>query len=481
MNFKNGTPDKLIDEQVYKTESQSLSAFFRKKGEILQELIGDSFSTLYPQEKIAARLNISVDQLRQKLYGKKPLTRDWLIAICAAYGLDDCDTSDALSISNMPTLDDVSNRETFIVRFLRDHKNIPASVNEFNVALESAGLPGLDISYRKRKTKADGNALVRLPYKELRPRAVRTYGYEGDPYNSLATEYLPNMRCVSASLLEGPDKRKYLLEAFSDGKYKISTEDEPLPDVLDVIEPSHIFYPFFTELSIMVGKQKQKLDDVLNDTKNYRYRFSANVKNDRIHIFYEEFNYSMPERNEYYLMEYVDGHFELSIAYKSMFMQEYLSEEEYAIHYNTTERIPRLTYTSIEEIDEKFQDSKSTFYPSLANARKRTFTRLQKVVSDKLQEIKDRKIFIQNFNYIWDNPAEVLQYYKIEDAFECKYDDEYGEIYSTKESAFFSDETDSPIEITFKDVQTGFELGLASIQEICRIKRKYGTIESILS
>lgn len=93
MNFKNGTPDKLIDEQVYKTESQSLSAFFRKKGEILQELIGDSFSTLYPQEKIAARLNISVDQLRQKLYGKKPLTRDWLIAICATYGLDDCDTS----------------------------------------------------------------------------------------------------------------------------------------------------------------------------------------------------------------------------------------------------------------------------------------------------------------------------------------------------------------------------------------------------
>ena len=85
MNYKNSIPNKLIDEQLYKKESPSLSAFFREKGVVLQENIGEGFSTLYPQEKIAARLNISVDQLRQKLYGKKPLTRDWLIAICAAY------------------------------------------------------------------------------------------------------------------------------------------------------------------------------------------------------------------------------------------------------------------------------------------------------------------------------------------------------------------------------------------------------------
>ena len=111
MNKKNASPGILINEKVISEQTQTLSSFFRKKSEELQDKIGEGFKTLYPQEKIAEKLNISVDQLRQKLYGKKPLTRDWLIAICAAYGLDDYDTSEALRICNMPTLDDVSKRE----------------------------------------------------------------------------------------------------------------------------------------------------------------------------------------------------------------------------------------------------------------------------------------------------------------------------------------------------------------------------------
>ena len=38
----------------------------------------------------------------------------------------------------------------------------------------------------------------------------------------------------------------------------------------------------------------------------------------------------MPERNEYYLMEYLNGKYVLSVAHDSMFMEEYLSKDKYS-------------------------------------------------------------------------------------------------------------------------------------------------------
>ena len=72
MSGKSSAPGKLISETVISERTQTLSSFFREKSEELQDKIGEGFKTLYPQEKIAEKLNISVDQLRQKLYGKKP-------------------------------------------------------------------------------------------------------------------------------------------------------------------------------------------------------------------------------------------------------------------------------------------------------------------------------------------------------------------------------------------------------------------------
>ena len=479
MNKKNTSPDKLINERIISEQTQTLSSFFRKKSETLQENIGEGFKTLYPQKEIAKKLNISVDQLRQKLYGKKPLTRDWLIAICAAYGLDDYDTSEALSICNMPTLDDVSKREEFIVHFLRTHKNKSVSVDEFNRALEASKLPILDISYRNGKTSKNDTPLD-TPYTEYRPKTVRTYEDEGDPYNSLATIYYPNNRCVAAAFLEDKHHKKYLLEAFSDGKYSIQQE-KTWPSFFDTLDPADQFYMYFTELAILVQKEKQRIDDIYNDSRNYRYRLSANLKNDKIHIFYEEFNYSMPERNEYLLMEYVDGHYALSVANKSMFMQEYMTSEQYYEHYHTYDPIRRITYTSLEEIDKRFEKIGRSFYPGLARLRKSAFKRLQKKVSDELDAIRTKKVFIQDASSIWDNPYDVLRYYGIEKEFECTYEPEYGEIVSAKDSATFFVDSNDQIQITIDDITRAFELGFSNIVDICQIKYKTGSIESVLS
>ena len=52
---------------------------------------------------------------------------------------------------------------------------------------------------------------------------------------------------------------------------------------------------------------------VLDDTKNYQRRISADVYKDHFHIYAETYNYFVPELSEYYLFEYVEGHQRLSV------------------------------------------------------------------------------------------------------------------------------------------------------------------------
>lgn len=468
----------LLDEREIENSTLSLSAFLREKGKELQEKADGSFHSLYPQKKLAEQLNISVDQFRQKIYGKKPLSRDWLIAICAAYGLDEPDTSEALRISNMPTLDDTSKRESFIVEYLNKHKGQSVSIDNFNFALESAGLPTLNINHRKRKQPTQLKSNSKYPYTEYRPRVVRVYGDEGDPYNSLATKYLPNMRCVAAAFVEDDTKKRTLLEAFSDGTFHITNEADILPTIYHSNKPTNPYFGIFSELAVLARKEKQRLDDVVNDTKNYQSRFGANIKNDRIHVFYEEFNYSRPERNEYFMMEYASGNYILSIANQSMFMQEYLPIEDYRSHYHTVKTISRKCYSSIEDIDKHFSQAS---YPDLLHERKRAYKRLKQIVEEKLQALLQRKIFIQNFDYIWDNPYDVLKHYGIEAEFQCSYEEEYGDIVSAQNSATIADGEGNIVTLSFDEIKLAFELGINNTADICRLKRTYGAIEYILT
>lgn len=195
----------LISEETIDSKNpknQSLSSFFREKSEILQKELNNGVYTLYPQKAIAEKLNISVKQLQQKLYGQKPLTRDWLIAICAAYGLNAGATSDALSICNMPRLDDDVEREEFIVSFLESHVLQSVSIFEFNQALKAARLPLLEISYRKNKQNALINDPILSKYKEIRPRVVTTYAILLNYSNCFSStlSIFPESPCASAPL-----------------------------------------------------------------------------------------------------------------------------------------------------------------------------------------------------------------------------------------------------------------------------------------
>ena len=105
---------------------------------------------------------------------------------------------------------------------------------------------------------------------------------------------------------------------------------------------------------------------------------------------------------------------------------------------------------------------------------------MQSIVIEKHEAIKNREIFIRNFEYIFDIPYEVLIFYEIEKQFECVYDAEYGAIESAKNSAYFEDEQGNIEEISFDEIKYAFEIGIENISDIHRIKREKGSLDQVI-
>lgn len=469
----------LVNEREVETRGLSLSEYFREKRKTLQDLSGEGKRRSYfPMEKIAANLDISTDMLQQKLYRKKPLTRDWLIAISAAHGLDNDETDQALIICGCPRLDAEIGREDFLIEYLCEHVGDSNSLEEINRALRDNGYPELDTSNRKRKNKASKSLLQKYTIKR---KVVRTYLDEGDQYDSLETSYDLRYKCVAVAVLDGNGKKEFVLEAFGDGHLSILDKDDSLPQIYKSVNETGEFKDYFLELMTLVKQEQRRVNAQVNDSKNYQGRLGANLKNDAVHIFYEQFNYALPERNEYYLMEYVDGHFKLSVSHKSIFMTEYLSEVEYKKNFGNPPKPDFEIYNSIEDIESLFRNTAlNRLQREILSYRKSAFNRYSKIVSDALEKIKNRTLFIRNFDMIWEIPWDVCKYYGLEKEFDCICDNEYGDIILGKEEATLTGDNGQSVTISFQELKRAFELGFTSSDQICRVKSSKGSIEEVL-
>ena len=187
-----------------------------------------------------------------------------------------------------------------------------------------------------------------------------------------------------------------------------------------------------------------------------------------------------PETNEYYLMEYVDEHYQLTIAHRSMFMQRYLSDDDYRKHYGAPDDNIVCCYSSEEEIVARMDKASSYHQKDRLKKRLSVYRRLQKKVSECLDHLRNREIFIQNIDAIWDNPADVLSYYKVEEAYGVIRDPEYNEITHANSTAELTGEDGLPVPVSFDDITRAFELGFEDISQICRVISKQGSIESVL-
>ena len=144
---------------------------------------------------------------------------------------------------------------------------------------------------------------------------------------------------------------KYTLRISSDGKY-ISVKENDNEVAYRTIAETGALACYFPELLVLAKNEQRKVEYLLFDSKNFpcNKRFAMKIENNDLHIFCETFSQKPFMYGEYYLLEYIDGQVRFSISNQSMFMKEYLSEEEYNYHYGYLPVMDRTIYTSWNSI-----------------------------------------------------------------------------------------------------------------------------------
>ena len=393
--------------------------------------------------------------------------RDCIIAICAMLQADTSDTNDGLYYYDMEELNDYYPRDEMLMDILDEQNQYFLIIDEINKKLSGKFFPELDIiDHRKKKD------IIKPEY----PFRVIKTSVEcktddliyGDPYDSLDTAYKRLCRIYAFMWLDDNGRKGYELCAEPDGF--LSCTEYPMRGEwyhkYDSPEDSGIFKNCFIELQRRAMAEKKRIAEPLNDTRNYHERISAKVIKNELHVFYETYNYTVPELGEYYLMDYVNGEYTLYVSHKSRFMRYYLSEQEYLDLFGKISDKYDEHYSSIEQIENAIA-SVSTDRKEIIRLRIRAYRNAQDKINSLIDKLISGQAHIRNLKEIYDNELDVLSYYKVEEAFQCSYDPEYGEIDGTGlDKVSFSLPGDMQVELSVDDLCAGLTIGLSTIEEV---------------
>lgn len=480
----------MQEEPVANESSESFAEFIRKKR---KKAYSPSGEKVFSIGEHASLLGLSQEMLRKILNKQKPnQSRDCIIAICAALSMNPKDTNTALHLyGGMPRLDETSPRDRIIIKVLNAAIDELIPIETINNCLTAAGFAPLSIiDHRNKKARAHYFSSMDYPYKVLK-KAVKTCTDSlmyGDPYNSLATEYdFSRYRCYANMWLDDPENRQvFILQATPEGRLSVEKQPRPaapesplisFPSLADTGE----FHDYFVELQGMAKMERRRMEEFLNDTKNYHERISADIQNLRIHVFYETYNYSVPEFNEYYLFEYIDGIYRLTVSPHSLFMQRYLTPEEYTLHYGRPDSERHVYYDSLDEIEKLLSEAKLRSDYDTLSLRRKAYIQLKDKVDKCLTRLRSREIFVRNLNNIWEDPDRVCQFYEVETEYQCEIVGEYHDIMiAGKKEATFNLPDGSAVSLSLEDLYRAFELGFNSTLEICQSKVENGSIEASL-
>ena len=488
---KSHQPDEFFlsdREEACSTSNKSFAAFIKDYRKHWYNSKGKpGIST----KELAECVGIGPEMFRKILNKQKPnQSRDCIIAICAALAMDEEDTNEALRLYQfMPKLDIESPRDNLIIQVLSGGFDDLISIDAVNARLQRYGLPALDIiNHRDRVGKRTCIGPQKsFPYLVLK-KNVKTVTTEHmyDQYNSFESAYsFKRYKCIATMWLDDSvNKKIYILTVGPNDGYHLETRPwsaKPFKS-FKTIEDTGDFMDYFQELKSMARSEQCRIEEYLNDTRNYYERLSAKIWNESIHVFMEKYNYTIPERNEYYLFEYIDGVYRLSVAHKSLFMRKYLTEEEYKEHYGEDAASPFESYDTLEAIEGLWKDSKSSEESNYILKLRASVYRKMKVEIDKcLEQLRNREVFVRNLEYIYDDRDRVCAYYGVADEFKCELDHEQGDVMTAGvDSANIITEYGQTITLEISDLYRAFELGFNSADEMCRVKKTKGSIEAVL-
>lgn len=447
-----------------KVTKQSFSLFFDRMLKKVKERTGQAIS----KKDIADMLDIDYELFRHYVNKSKVLKkRDCIIAICAMLQADTSDTNDGLYYYDMEELNDYYPRDEMLMDILDEQNQYFLTIDEINKKLSEKFFPELDIiDHRKKKDIIKPEYPFRVIKTSVECRTDDLI--YGDPYDSLDTAYKRLCRIYAFMWLDDNGRKGYELCAEPDGF--LSCTEYPMRGEwyhkYDSPEDSGIFKNCFIELQRRAMAEKKRIAEPLNDTRNYHERISAKVIKNELHVFYETYNYTVPELGEYYLMDYVNGEYTLYVSHKSRFMRYYLSEQEYLDLFGKISDKYDEHYSSIEQIENAIA-SVSTDRKEIIRLRIRAYRNAQDKINSLIDKLISGQAHIRNLKEIYDNELDVLSYYKVEEAFQCSYDPEYGEIDGTGlDKVSFSLPGDMQVELSVDDLCAGFTIGLSTIEEV---------------
>lgn len=476
--------EKYADEHK-QVDRKAFSKFIREKRKEYNDKYGKEICT----RDLGDMLGIESEMFRKILNQQKQTKkRDCILAICFALRMSSDGFDEALDLyQHMPLLDcEDDPRDEFIV----SQSGKDMTVEELDKLLVKRGYPALDIQNKRSERKNPETNMV-LPYNVLKEQ-IKTPVFNrymhGDMYDSLCTEYEPSeYGCTGIMYLEntinGIRLRLTVSENIYNGTKKYAMENAKNIEnykEYDSLDMTGDFKAFFISIENAITKEKRKIFRLLNDTRNYQLRTSARLINDHVCTFAEEYNYAVPELNEFFVLQYTEGQYRFGVFRKSEFMHLYLNAEDYRKYYGKYNPAQKVSYSSLEEIKDRLGsvDERSDEH-MLLKMYIRSFENLKKNVDELYDKIRSRKAFIRNLDYIYDRRIDVLRYYHLEEAFECRFD-EMDEIIDHLDSRTYIDENGNAVEITLEDIEQAFELGYEDIGQIIRVKMKTGSVLSAL-
>ncbi len=452
----------------YTDNPLSFSKFFRSK---LKEF-NDNNSCNLSQDDIATQLGISLTLMPKYIANGDKATkkRDCVIAMCLMVHMSVDEINIALSKYGMPYFDEANKRDKIIMELINNNRETvdpPLSFDELNEFLFYKTGTYFDIiEHRDGNTSKKSTAPFTIVKKRVECRTDELI--YGDPYDSLDTAYKRLCRIYAFMWLDDNGRKEYKLCAEPDGF--LSCTEYPMRGEwyhkYDSPENSGIFKNCFIELQRRAMAEKKRIAESLNDTRNYHERISAKVIKNELHVFYETYNYTVPELGEYYLMDYVNGEYTLYVSYKSQFMRYYLSKQEYLDMFGKISNKYDEHYSSGEQIENAIA-SASIDRKEIIRLRVRAYRNAQDKINSLIDRLRSGKAHIRNLKEIYDNELDVLSYYKVDEAYQCSYDPEYGEIDGVGlDKVSFSIPGDMQVELSVDDLCAGFKIGLSTIEEV---------------
>lgn len=472
--------------------------------------IGDRLKT----KDLAQRVGISYEMFRKILNQRKPnQTRDCIIAICAALFCTEEETNKALFYyDDLPGLDKREGGRDYIIaqtldinkkkEFKRDYIN--KGVELINEALNASGFKRLRISKRTNNENSRKETSSKSPnlFKNI-ISDPHSHTYSNREYyrTSLCEYYHPHQYMVETwiQIMNSEKECHIKISNIDKSKIEVIHPQEFKIELLD--KDTDLYKNYVSILYDLNFKELKKNYEILFDTRNWGSRRSAKLDKDTIVVFEERFNFSIPERREYFYGEIRDNEFTFYIMNQSNFMNQYLNKEDFINFYGDKKIVERKKISSIKEIEDYcvMRDQQELSYTYKVN-----YIEIKRSLENLIDNLKNEKEFIRDYEQLMDDAEtsaiynyydvnkefgcveqeEIIPIYKEYDPLEEKYrmtdgeaigtllhEEKYSFVEATKKEAIFDYKNEKVI-LTKEDLITAFKLGVDKIEEIIKLKSK---------